>query len=127
MTENAPAIDWQNVLAAISVEQQELIGKIAQRAIDIVRQHGGTLTVDHMQCIMDICLVHSRACPLHLWRWLASAQADFVHDFHIICTMTDRTTGDLKPGKGWPIHAVNPRPHSFGTVFDTPQGTLRPH
>jgi hypothetical protein len=101
-------IDFTAVMNRVQPGEAELIGKIVQRAVDAWLAAGGTLSVDPTMHAMDIAAVHVLCCPLKLWQWLASDNADFALDYAGISTHIDRETGRLKHG-WWPQFAARPR------------------
>lgn len=92
----------------VSGEDQILIGKIVQRAVDMIRETKGYIPDHQTEQAMKIFHAHGGHCPLHLWRWLMSDQGAFAADFHGICTNLDPTTGVFRNGY-WPAFAVRER------------------
>ncbi len=87
-----PAFTFDN----LSPQDKALILQIAQRGVEMARQLN--VEVDITLAAMDIAVVHTTTCPLHLWRFLASDADDFSHDFTGIGRYIDRKTGFLFGG-----------------------------
>ena len=82
-------INWD-----LSLEEELLVGKIAQRAIKKVRFIYPKFS--KLDLIMDITATHNENDKLRLEDWLNSDDSNFYHDVFGIMENIDRETGKLK-------------------------------
>ena len=77
-----------------TVEEMELINKIADRAIAVATSLG--VGYPKMDAVMDITACHSNATPLRLAELLAADDFNFNHDAFGIRANINRNTGQLE-------------------------------
>lgn len=79
-------------------EDIQLIEKIVDRCREMVFAEKGYYPDAHdkLMAMMDITVTHCNGCPLHLHRFLLSADYDFIHDFAGIRNNINRKTGKLE-------------------------------
>ena len=80
-------INWNS-----TKEESVLIGKIAERAIEM------GLNIDKTEVMMDITAVHLNDCKLDLKRLLEADDLNFAHDVNGIRGRVDVNTGKLTRG-----------------------------
>lgn len=73
--------------------EQELIHKIANRAVALAVQHG--FSYEKIEACMDIAGCHLNGCELDLNKLLAAPDFDFGHDVFGIRRYIDRDTAEL--------------------------------
>jgi hypothetical protein len=98
----------------VTHDDQILLGKIANRAVQMARElgRGDVRFEDQMRVCMDLFACHAIGCPLKLHQLLLCANADFMHDVLGICQNIDKSSGHLT-GDFWPIFAVRKRGESL--------------
>lgn len=74
--------------------EQDLIHKIADRAVDMARKHG--VNYDKLTACMDIAGCHLNGCELDLNKTLAAPDADFAHDAFGIRRHINRETAQIE-------------------------------
>ena len=82
-------INWD-----LSLEEEVLVGKIAERAIKEVRFSYPKFS--KLDLIMDITATHNENGKLRLEDWLNADDQNFYHDIFGILRHIDRETGKLK-------------------------------
>ena len=82
-------INWD-----LSLEEEVLVGKIAERAIKEVRLSYPKFS--KLDLIMDITATHNENGKLRLEDWLNADDSNFYHDIFGIMRHMDRETGQLK-------------------------------
>lgn len=73
----------------------DLIGQIADRAVEISREQG-CMVPNKLHFLMDIDTVHHGDCPLKLAELLAADNANFTHDVFGISNNLNRDSGELE-------------------------------
>jgi len=81
-------INWD-----VTKEDNILIGKIVQRAIETITSNGGQ--PDALGLSMDITACHLNGCPLNLSKLLNADDFNFSHDIMGISQHINRHTGKL--------------------------------
>ena len=75
-----------------------LIGKIMQRALNLLAERGAKIAIDPTTHAMDIAACHALGCTLRLHYLLMCDNADFANDYVGIIRNIDRNTGKLLNG-----------------------------
>ena len=83
-------IPWKN----LSREEWDLIEEIAVRALGIATN--ARIKVKKLHIVMDLAACHLIACPLDLFRMLASDDANLAHDIFGIRRHLNRDTCQLE-------------------------------
>ena len=107
------SVDWACIMGRIPPHEQELIGAIVQRAVDIVKAYGLKYDADYLgtaqaENAAKLCHLHATCCPLKLMEFLMADIAPFAHDFGGIMAYFNVKTGRID-GDWWPVHAQKPR------------------
>lgn len=82
-------INWN-----LSLEEEKLVGQIANRAIKKVRSIYPKFS--KMDLIMDITATHNENDKLRLEEWLNADDSNFYHDIFGIMRHMNRETGQLE-------------------------------
>lgn len=104
---------WRVILKAIPVNDQIIIARIVQRAVEMQKARGGEIGVDPITHMMQICLCHVRICPLRLTDFLHGDAGAFVQDYVAITTKVIRDERDWTKAYLFdyhPIFATRPHP-----------------
>lgn len=81
----------------VSNEEFDLIGQIADRAMDLQREHTHPRERrQRMTFVMDLCATVANGNPLRLSDLLAADEFNFIHDVWGIARHLNRETGKLE-------------------------------
>jgi hypothetical protein len=77
-------------------EDVDIINKICERGVKLLKKHGAYRKDLFLTSMMDITAVHANGNPLRLQEFLDADNFNFAHDFCGIINHIDRNTGKLK-------------------------------
>lgn len=78
-----------------TVEEREIIKRIAKRAVTLYHKYGNA-DVDALDIQMDLEACHCNGCPLHLADMEHADDLNLMHDISGINVHLDRRTGKLE-------------------------------
>lgn len=94
-SKNMTKLNFTKILKIVSIEDQQLITKIAKRAIKYYKLHFKK-KIDLHELEMDLIAVHGHCCKLNLNKLLEFDDFNFAHDINGIKNSIDRRTIELK-------------------------------